>query len=334
MADVPDQIGYGEVTGRFVSFRADGTDVGEVPDEVPLSGTVTLTPSVNLVRFPTLEPPRIAAISSVTAQVVNGDLKAPDGTGGLFVIATDQPLGQPDKVQWKATFNLAGAVVQPGAVTFDVPAGGVVDLTTVIPATPAPGTVTVVSIEDRVLAQQARDEAELARDAAQSAAQGAVAAAQAELQGFVDSAELARDAAQDIVDNADLSDTGWVDFTPSTGWTLPTTGIAPQYRVKNGIAYFRGAVSSPSGGTGTKPPLILPEATAPAGGPKPRRTYLALATSPAIVQGLNLGGVLLLHSGDFCQESLHRGHGTVNCPGEELVGHPGCSFSGLLGKFL
>lgn len=255
MADVPDQISYGEVTGRFVSFRADGPDAGEVPDEVPLSGTVTLTPSVNLVRFPTLEPPRIAAISSVTAQVVSGNLKAPEGTGGLFVIATDQPLGQPDKVQWKATFNLAGAVVQPGSVTFDVPAGGVVDLTTVIPATPAPGTVTVVSIEDRVLAQQARDEA-----------------------------ELARDAAQEIVDNAELSDTGWTDFTPSTGWTLPTTGIAPQYRVKNGIAYFRGAVSSPSEGTGTKPPLILPAATTPSGGPKPRRTHLALATSPPIVQ--------------------------------------------------
>lgn len=293
MADVPDQISYGEVTGRFVSFRADGPDVGEVPDEVPLSGTVTLTPSVNLVRFPTLEPPRIAAISSVTAQVVNGDLKAPDGTGGVFVIATDQPLGQPDKVQWKATFNLAGAASQPAAVTFDVPAGGVVDLVTVLPATPTPGTVVVVSSEDRVLAQQARDEAEnfknaaqsAASTAAQSAAQDAVAAAQVELQGFVDSAELARDAAQDIVDNADLSDTGWVDFTPSAGWTLPSTGVAPQYRVKNGIAYFRGAVSSPSEGSGTKPPLILPAETTPAGGPKPRRTHLALATAPAIVQG-------------------------------------------------
>src|SRR5690606_13474451 len=206
MADVPDQVSYGEVTGRFVSFRADGTDVGDAPDEVPLSGTVTLTSSVNLVRFPTLEPPRIAAISSVTAQVVNGDLKAPDGMGGLFVIATDQPSGEPNQVQWRATFNLAGVGTQPPAVTFNVPAGGVVDLTTVIPAAPAPGTVTVVSMEDRVLAQQARE-----------------------------AAELARDAAQEIVDNADLSDTGWVDFTPSTGWTLPTTGISPQYRVKNGI---------------------------------------------------------------------------------------------------
>lgn len=265
MADVPEPIGYGEVKGRFVSFRADGADEGNVPDEIPLSGTVTLTPTVNLMRWPTLDPPRIAAISPIVARVISGELRSPEGTGGLFVIATDQPLGEPNRVQWKATFNLAAASAQPPSVTFDVPSGGVVDLTTVIPASPQPGTVTVVSSEDRVLAEQARDEAEGFRDDAQTAA--------------VDAASDVRGELQDLLDAADLSDTGWVSFTPSTGWTLPTSGIAPEYRIRSGIVYFRGAVSSPTGGTGTKPPLILPAETMPSGNP-PRRSLLTLATSP------------------------------------------------------
>lgn len=278
MADVPAEISYGQITGRFVTFRADGPDAGDTPDEVPLSGTVTLTPSVNLVRFPTLDPPRIAAISSITAQVVSGELKSPDGTGGLFVIATDQPLGQPDTVQWKATFNLAGASTQPAPVTFNVPAGGVVDLVTVIPAAPAPGTVTVVSAADRELAQQAAVEARGYRDDAASSADAASqAASTAASQAVTD----VRGELEDLLDAATLSDTGWVSFTPSSGWTASTT-YPPQYRIKNGVVYFRGAVSSPSG-TGTRPTLLLPAETF--GQPRPRIGLLAAASAPLSTVG-------------------------------------------------
>ena len=58
MPDVPAQVAYGQVVGRFVSMLADGVDAGNVPDERPLTGNVTLLPSVLLVRWPGTVPPR------------------------------------------------------------------------------------------------------------------------------------------------------------------------------------------------------------------------------------------------------------------------------------
>lgn len=168
MADAPSQVLYGKVVGRFVTFRADGTDDGTVPDEIPLSGSVTLTPSVGYMRWLTTTPPRTATLDKVICRVINGDLYPPTGTvPGAWVLASAQPDGLPDYVQWTAHFALTGTSTQPMDVTFDVPAGGQVDLASVVPATPQPGTVTVYSSADTIAAQAA------AAAAAASAAQAA-----------------------------------------------------------------------------------------------------------------------------------------------------------------
>ena len=193
MAAVPSEVNYGRIRANFVAFIAD--DNGNVLEEVPLEGNVILTPTVGVLRFPSTSPPRTAVIQTLQCPVIGGILYPP-GTplGGPFpsqtgvaAVASDQPAGLPTTVQWTASFSLENTSAQPNPVTFEVPSGGVVDLTTVMPATPEPGIVVVVSTEDRERAEAA---AAAAANSAGSAFDDAAIAQGARL-----SAEAARDAA-------------------------------------------------------------------------------------------------------------------------------------------
>ena len=182
MVNVPDMVQYGTVTARLVAFFADTLDDGDqILDEIPMTGVVVLTPTVGVVRFPTTVPPRTAVVQALRCPIIGGDLYPPDtvvgalpAQPGVVVVASSQPVGLPDTVQWTATFELVGVRVQPRSITFEVPSGGVVDLTTVIPAAPTPGTVVVVSTESRDRAEAA---AATATQKATAAASSATAAA-------------------------------------------------------------------------------------------------------------------------------------------------------------
>ena len=206
MAAVPSEVNYGRIRANFVAFIAD--DNGNVLEEVPLEGNVILTPTVGVLRFPSTSPPRTAVIQTLQCPVIGGILYPP-GTplGGPFpsqtgvaAVASDQPAGLPTTVQWTASFSLENTSAQPNPVTFEVPSGGVVDLTTVMPATPEPGIVVVVSTESRERAEAA---AAAAANSAGSAFDDAAIAQGARL-----SAEAARDAAAQTAAAA-LQDTGW-----------------------------------------------------------------------------------------------------------------------------
>ncbi len=177
MAAMPSEVNYGRIRANFVAFIAD--DNGNVLEEVPLEGNVILTPTVGVLRFPSTSPPRTAVIQTLQCPVIGGILYPP-GTplGGPFpsqtgvaAVASDQPAGLPTTVQWTASFSLENTSAQPNPVTFEVPSGGVVDLTTVMPATPEPGTVVVVSTVDR---ERAEDAAAAAAGSASNAAGSAV----------------------------------------------------------------------------------------------------------------------------------------------------------------
>ena len=212
MAAVPSEVNYGRIRANFVAFIAD--DNGNVLEEVPLEGNVILTPTVGVLRFPSTSPPRTAVIQTLQCPVIGGILYPP-GTplGGPFpsqtgvaAVASDQPAGLPTTVQWTASFSLENTSAQPNPVTFEVPSGGVVDLTTVMPATPEPGIVVVVSTESRDRAEAARGVAEAAADTAETAATVAVIA-KTLAEGFAGDAETARD--QAVTAAAALQDTGW-----------------------------------------------------------------------------------------------------------------------------
>lgn len=149
MADIPSAVAYGQVTGRFVKFIADSGDAANVPDEVPLTGKVILTPQTTVIRWPGTTPPRLAVADVVTCLVsATGDLAAPDGSGGgVYVIASDQPQGQPSTCQWRATFEFDAVKTQPGSVLFNVPANGVVDISQMVDIPPQPPVEVVYATE-------------------------------------------------------------------------------------------------------------------------------------------------------------------------------------------
>ncbi|MFW7414772.1 SGNH/GDSL hydrolase family protein [Demequina sp. SO4-18] len=147
MADVPSVVNHGRITGYFTQMLSDSAaDVGEVPDEIPMSGRVRLTATPSVIRFAGLDTPQTSLIRSLTLTVRDGYIVPPDAEDAddkfIVVLATDQPAGAPDRIVWKATFLDDLAVLKP--VEFEVPTDGTVDLTTVLPAEAEPGTVQVV----------------------------------------------------------------------------------------------------------------------------------------------------------------------------------------------
>ena len=179
LANVPEGIVWGRVTAYVTSFVADGDTAlpDGTPDAIPLNGTITLTPTVGVMVFPTLTPPQQAVIQSLQCPIIGGVLYAPgttpenvgDRDPGVILVASEQPLGLPDRVQYNVTWALEGARVSPPPVTIDVPSQATVDLATVIPATPGPGKVIVVSTVDRERAEAAADTAALSAASAASA---------------------------------------------------------------------------------------------------------------------------------------------------------------------
>lgn len=228
--DVPTVVAYGQVVGHFVRFDADAADPGTVPDEIPLTGTVTLAPLTDIVRWPTTTPPRLAVAATVTCPVVDGDLMAPDGsTAGVWVVATDQPDGSPDVIQWRASFRFDDVPRQPPAVVFNVPADGVVDLTLIEPAAPQVGVVAVVSHEDAMAAaQSANAAAGSAGQAATSAssAAGSASAAQGSATGAAGSATAARTSETNAASSATAAGTSATAASDSASAASGSEGAA------------------------------------------------------------------------------------------------------------
>ena len=131
-------------------------------------------------RWPSVDPPRLAVATSLDCPVVNGDLCAPGTTvPGVPLVATDQPTAQPVLIQWRATFHLTGVTTQPAAVIFNVPTGGEVDLALVVSIPPEPPAIVMVSVETAAQAAQSALDAELAAVAADADRIAAEAAATA-----------------------------------------------------------------------------------------------------------------------------------------------------------
>ena len=237
MAAVPSEVNYGRIRANFVAFIAD--DNGNVLEEVPLEGNVILTPTVGVLRFPSTSPPRTAVIQTLQCPVIGGILYPP-GTplGGPFpsqtgvaAVASDQPAGLPTTVQWTASFSLENTSAQPNPVTFEVPSGGVVDLTTVMPATPEPGIVVVVSTESRDRAEAA---AAAATQKATAAASSATAAATSATNAATSASAAASSATAAQTAAAALQDTGWRDMSAdlnTEAFIIPSGGMLALRRI-------------------------------------------------------------------------------------------------------
>lgn len=110
---------FGRVVGRFLLAIADSDDAGREPDSAPPGGTITFVPQIPYLKFPSATPPTTVAPQPVVCTFdSNGDLLGPDGTVGVYLIATS----------YNVTIQL-DAVPRPITYVIDVPAGGELNLT-------------------------------------------------------------------------------------------------------------------------------------------------------------------------------------------------------------
>ncbi|MCV2395908.1 hypothetical protein OEB99_16455 [Actinotalea sp. M2MS4P-6] len=148
---LPDPIVYGTVIGRLIAATTDSADADDLPDASPMAGTVTFTPSTSAVLLGTAVPPTTLVPKPITVAL--------DANGAFSVklVATDIADATPTAWTYTVSFNLTGAIYK--AFSLSVPAGDTVDITTAAPVPSAAGTVTVVSIADRLAAQAAAADA-------------------------------------------------------------------------------------------------------------------------------------------------------------------------------
>jgi hypothetical protein len=150
MADIPSNLSYGTVTGRFLLAYADSNDIGSNPDAVPAKGTVYFTPSPNYIKDVTATPAPVTILpASVECELDSEGYIVGYGTDrGVRLLATDDPQGNPVDWTWRVEFRLTDATGSPVRTvpefSFELPGGTTVDLTDVTPVPDANGTYYLV----------------------------------------------------------------------------------------------------------------------------------------------------------------------------------------------
>lgn len=147
MTLIPSDIPSGTVTGQFYFVNEDNVDANTDPELTVVSGSVTFTCSVPLLRMPN----KLASIIPLEFKGVfdsNGNLVSPnDPTVGLKLPATDSNLLNPTGFTWLVEFNLTQVnnrhTINMAPFSIQVPTGGTVDLTLAMPVSSSPGVLTV-----------------------------------------------------------------------------------------------------------------------------------------------------------------------------------------------
>lgn len=147
MVETLPQLTYGKIVGRFLAAVGDGTDTDLYPDEVPLTGTVTFTPSASTIVIATATPDPVTVFPNpITATLdANGYITDPSGNRGIFLIATDNPATNPTNFTYNVSIRVAlGAGAPYSATSKDiaVPAGSVTDLINAVSVPASGGTGT------------------------------------------------------------------------------------------------------------------------------------------------------------------------------------------------
>lgn len=148
--DLPSNVSYGTVKGRFLLAYADGADSDVFPDGAPAKGTILFTPSPANIKDVTALVGSVVTPVTILPGTVSCDLDADgyllgsDGTRGVRLVATDDPDTNPTNWTWQVDYRLTdqeGAAVR-GIPTHDItlPSGTTVDLTEVAPVASADGT--------------------------------------------------------------------------------------------------------------------------------------------------------------------------------------------------
>lgn len=166
---LPANVGYCQVSGRFIQAILDGTDLDRDPDGIAIPGlSIVLTASVARVKNVTASPPVTIQLAPITLSTDDtGTVVDKDGVADVFIVASNDP--DLDPTGWTYLATISAPTVPKYSFSFVAPEGGVVDLSTVTEVPPAPGTdlidwqTAVAETEANVVAAQAAaDQAETA----------------------------------------------------------------------------------------------------------------------------------------------------------------------------
>lgn len=192
--DLPSNMSFRTVVGRFLRAVADGADAGRDPDGVPLAGlTITFTPSVDRFKNMTATPPATIIVAPVVVTTdADGYLVDQFGIRGVRLVATDDTDLQPVGWTWRVSISGPGfrADTFDMALASDANATGPLDLTSVIRVPANPGQQLADWLATVQAALSAVADAEAAADSAEAAVAGVPAVAEAVARSVIASAAV------------------------------------------------------------------------------------------------------------------------------------------------
>lgn len=150
----PSDISYGRIIGQFAYMDGDSYDLDTTPDMVPAMGTVTITPSVNQVKYNGVEGPKILVPRKILGNLdANGYLVGPDGNQGIVVPSTSNSVLNPSGWTYAVSINITDG----GTINLDISLdpGEEKDITTSISIPASGGTVRIIDESTALRAEAA-----------------------------------------------------------------------------------------------------------------------------------------------------------------------------------
>ena len=140
MANIPSNLSYGTVKGRFIVGYKDSADSGSEPDAIPASGSVFFTAAPTSIKNAEASPVPVTIFPAVAEATLDseGYLCGYGTTRGITLIATDSFASNPYGWTWRVDFRLTDSTGTPltlQSFSFELPGEGEVDLTLAAPVT-------------------------------------------------------------------------------------------------------------------------------------------------------------------------------------------------------
>jgi hypothetical protein len=149
MANIPSNLSYGTVTGRFILAYADSADSGSEPDAIPAAGKIYFKASPAKILDSSASPAPVTILPAVVEATLDseGYLCGYGTTRGIILTATNDTDANPINWTWTVSFQLTdadGTAVNVDPFSFSLPGGTTVDLTSLSPVPAANGTYYLV----------------------------------------------------------------------------------------------------------------------------------------------------------------------------------------------
>lgn len=173
--DLPEEVGYGTITGRILAAVRDEDDLNLAPDGAPVRGQAIFTPSIDYATVDSAAtgPQTIAFAPIIGVFDDQGYLSTPHPNSGqvmyrgLNLVATDDPDLSVTGWTWRVAYQLeavAGKKLVIPEHSFEVPVGSSLDLAELVPVPSTPGyglpQAEAAALRAEAVAQSVRDDAD------------------------------------------------------------------------------------------------------------------------------------------------------------------------------